>query len=343
MKEFIKRKTLGLFVKTNGLLSQKLLDHEGLILCFHRVMPQSEEGKLFNTSSLSVELSTLERTIRFFRNKGYGLISMDEVYENVQRRKRSKKFVAFTFDDGYFDNNSYLLPLMQAEEVPFIVYVATSLIDNNFVFWWYDLEEILAQHEELTIAGTTYAARTRAEKMTAFHSIRMWLIDSPDRASLHQKMNELERHRKDQTRTFNRQPMTWAQVKQIGDSRYGSIGAHSVQHLALAKQPSEAALWEMTESKKILESQIGRQVPHFAYPYGTTNECYKREYTLAKEAGYSTAVILGPGAVFNACYNYPFALPRITVGNHTTQQQLEYMHNGIYHFSRNGFNKTVAV
>ncbi len=47
------------------------------------------------------------------------------------------------------------------------------------------------------------------------------------------------------------------------------IGSHTVNHVMLGKTEVRAAISEIRESKMMLEDIIGRDVPHFAYPFGS--------------------------------------------------------------------------
>src|SRR6202011_509888 len=64
--------------------------------------------------------------------------------------------------------------------------------------------------------------------------------------------------------------MTWSQV--IAADRLGfTIGAHTMNHVALAADPTWRALAEMSQSKQALQQMVGHPVIEFAYPYGSFN------------------------------------------------------------------------
>src|SRR2546428_1987635 len=48
-----------------------------------------------------------------------------------------------------------------------------------------------------------------------------------------------------------------------------TIGAHTVDHVALAAQPATRASWEIRQSRLTLEGLLGHPVRDFAYPYGS--------------------------------------------------------------------------
>jgi peptidoglycan/xylan/chitin deacetylase (PgdA/CDA1 family) len=64
--------------------------------------------------------------------------------------------------------------------------------------------------------------------------------------------------------------MTWSQV--VAADRLGfTIGAHTMNHVALTSRSASSALWEMSESKRVLQVVLGHPVNEFAYPYGSFN------------------------------------------------------------------------
>ena len=80
--------------------------------------------------------------------------------------------------------------------------------------------------------------------------------------------------------------MTPSQVV-AADSMGFTIGAHTVDHVALAAQPPARATWEMKQSKLTLEGLLGHPVADFAYPYGSFNAY---DMAQAKSLGFETAV-----------------------------------------------------
>ena len=80
--------------------------------------------------------------------------------------------------------------------------------------------------------------------------------------------------------------MTPSQVV-AADGMGFTIGAHTVDHVALAAQTPARATWEMKQSKLALEQLLGHPVVDFAYPYGSFNQY---DMAQAKSLGFETAV-----------------------------------------------------
>jgi peptidoglycan/xylan/chitin deacetylase (PgdA/CDA1 family) len=80
--------------------------------------------------------------------------------------------------------------------------------------------------------------------------------------------------------------LNWAQIKTLQGSGLIEIGSHTVDHLQLASLNEAAQRFQIFESKRILEQNLGVSILSFCYPYGSFNTITER---LAIEAGYNNA------------------------------------------------------
>ena len=72
------------------------------------------------------------------------------------------------------------------------------------------------------------------------------------------------------------------------------IGAHSTTHPKLTMIPKEKAWEEISQSKTLLEAQLGAPVRSFCYPYGMVNNTVKQ---LVRDAGFSIGCSVDSGPV----------------------------------------------
>jgi peptidoglycan/xylan/chitin deacetylase (PgdA/CDA1 family) len=102
--------------------------------------------------------------------------------------------------------------------------------------------------------------------------------------------------------------MTPSQVV-AADGMGFNIGAHTVDHVALAAQTPSRASWEIRTSKATLETLLGHKVLDFAYPYGSFNAYDEAQ---AQSAGFETAVSTLYGTIHTA--GQLFYLSRMRLG-----------------------------
>jgi peptidoglycan/xylan/chitin deacetylase (PgdA/CDA1 family) len=106
---------------------------------------------------------------------------------------------------------------------------------------------------------------------------------------------------------------------EIREMQRGGItfGSHTQSHRALTRIPLEDAARELADSRKILESLVGRSVTSLCYPFAKQNHAIRN---LARKTGYNSAVI-GRGGT-NGVWTDQYALRRIKVDTATTIGQL---------------------
>lgn len=96
--------------------------------------------------------------------------------------------------------------------------------------------------------------------------------------------------------------MSWDQVREMNNYRTPSgqklftFGSHSLTHRPLGDLSGEEVLFEMRESKRILEKEIGEVVSTIALPFGSGAGSAK-VLEAAKESGYLAVRTSQPGAV----------------------------------------------
>ncbi|WP_295446149.1 polysaccharide deacetylase family protein, partial [uncultured Thiodictyon sp.] len=104
------------------------------------------------------------------------------------------------------------------------------------------------------------------------------------------------------------------------------LGAHTVSHPLLTDLPHDAARTEMRVSKERLEALGGRPVTHFAYPFGKRDCATPALRTLARECGFSSAVLAYGGPVYPDSNRY--ALPRLPFGDEDSLAALRLRASG---------------
>jgi peptidoglycan/xylan/chitin deacetylase (PgdA/CDA1 family) len=320
----------------------------GSILMLHHVRPPRDAAFQPN-SHLEVTPNFLRAMLAHLRSRGIDIITMDELHRRLTERDFSRRFACFTFDDGYRDNRDFALPVMREFDAPFTVHVASDFAQGAGNPWWIALEMVIAKASSVEAEIDGVARRidtsTLAAKHTAFDRLHDWLRASPGRDDLGREIGALcSRHGIDQAAICGELCMSWDELKSFAKEPLVGIGAHSVTHCNLAQQPDEIASQEMTTSRARIESALQRPVLHFAYPYGDKVAAGRREFALAKAAGFKTAVTTRPGMVFPESAEYPTALPRVSLnGNYQDERILSVLTSGTATAMWNGFRRVDAA
>jgi peptidoglycan/xylan/chitin deacetylase (PgdA/CDA1 family) len=267
---------------------------------------------------LEISKDHLEWLIQYFLAAGYDIISLDDIWRILQSGETPvNRFISFTFDDGYIDNYELVYPIFRKNGLPFAVYVTTAYLDGKSFPWWYPLEEILLGNDSVVFThrgrSYQYETATSIEKERAFHLIK-GLIQKTSGGDAVQLMEDLfGLYGVDVSRSLKEQMITWHQVEQMSLSGNVTIGAHSVNHHTLSRITDDEVLFEMKESRRVIESHIQKKVQHFSYPYGGPNEVGQREYELGETCYFRTMTTMRQANIMMDHRNYLERLPRVGV------------------------------
>jgi peptidoglycan/xylan/chitin deacetylase (PgdA/CDA1 family) len=110
--------------------------------------------------------------------------------------------------------------------------------------------------------------------------------------------------------------MTWPEIAQMAKSPLATIGAHTVNHVMLAKWSAGEVREEMKRSREVIEASLGVRCEHFAFPVGDKGSAGPREFQLARDLGFKTAVTTRPGVLYPEHREHLTALPRVSLNGH---------------------------
>jgi peptidoglycan/xylan/chitin deacetylase (PgdA/CDA1 family) len=296
----------------------------GAILTLHHVRPPHDEGFQPNRL-LEIDPRFLDRLIIHLRGRGIELVSIDEVRRRLIERDFRRQFVAITFDDGYRDNLEHAWPVLKRLEVPFALYIATSFPDRLGELWWIALEQVVAKSDRLVLeidgAARFFNCASVAAKRNVFSDVYWWLRSIEDENSFRRAVRDIcARYGVDLKAPCARLCMDWAEISRIAGDPLCTIGAHTVTHCFLTKVSGEVARSEMKRSAEVIGAALGKTPEHFAFPYG---EAGPREFEIAAEVGFKTAVTTRAGVLVPELRGHLTALPRISLNGHF--QALRYL------------------
>ena len=314
--------------------ARPLTQGRGAILMFHHVRPSGGEEFAPNRL-LEITPQFLDTVLTTVKENGFDIISLDEAIQRLRHegRRRDKPFVALTFDDGYRDNRDYALPVMRRHNAPFTMFVTSGFADRTSPLWWIDLEEAIRglSRVKTTIAGATFerSARTPDEKQAVFDEIYWLLRPAPEERLLRVVADLAAQAGVDSSAVASKLCMDWDELRGYAADPLCTIGAHTMTHPMLAKLDEAFARAEIDLGRRAIEENLGMDVCHLAYPVGDPGSAGAREFALAAELGFASAVTTRPGMVFTEHSEHLMALPRLSVnGNWQDRRYLEVLLTG---------------
>jgi peptidoglycan/xylan/chitin deacetylase (PgdA/CDA1 family) len=113
-----------------------------LFLCWHSI---AKDGPEF----LSISPELFEAQLRLLRRQGYVSSTSVELRELADRRHSDARRVFLTFDDGYVDNFTHALPLLQAHGFTAIFFVLPGHLDSGRALDWPAVAPARRRHPEI--------------------------------------------------------------------------------------------------------------------------------------------------------------------------------------------------
>jgi peptidoglycan/xylan/chitin deacetylase (PgdA/CDA1 family) len=320
----------------------------GSILTLHHVRPARPE-RFRPNQFLEITPEFLEGVLQRLQRDKFDLVSIDEVHRRLTERDFKRPFVALTLDDGYRDNKTCAYPIFKKYGIPFTVFVATSFPDRRGQLWWVALESIVAANDTIIVemAGKEcrLACGSVADKHTVYLKLRGWLASRPSEAEMLASMRDLTvRYGVDMPAICGSLCMTWAEIAELAADPLVTIGAHTVNHIMLGRADEQSVRSEFKTARADLEARLGREVRHLAYPYGDARAAGPREYAIAAELGFETAVTTRPSMLFPEHAAHLTALPRITLsGEFQRERYVDVLVSGTATAFWNGFRRLQAA
>lgn len=309
----------------------------------HRVIPDSGRTRIHNHLSLEISPEHLENIILYFKKRNYEFISLDVISDwLVENKETDKRFVIFTFDDGYRDNLEYAWPVLRKHGVPFTIYITNSFPEKHALLWWYILEDLILNVTCIDYSFITGRVKQSCSgiraKEKAFNAVRNHILRMNDENLSVDLERFFSDYGFDVNYLSNELTLSWDNISELAKDPLVSIGSHTLNHYNLMNLTDEKAWSEITESKRIIESQISRRVLHFCYPLGKYG---KREQEMVRRSGFRTATTIKTANIFTDHSEHLFSLPRIQVNALTTEKVLDLQVNGFFPAILNRFKPVI--
>jgi peptidoglycan/xylan/chitin deacetylase (PgdA/CDA1 family) len=199
----------------------------------------------------------------------------------------------------------------------------------------------------LVIAGRDrkFDCRTVAEKRALYDELYWWLRSRSTETELREVVRNLAAfYHVDIAAFCDELCMSWSELAQLANDPLVTFGAHTVSHPMLAKLEKGTVRAEMDLSRSVIEAALAVRPQHLSYPFGDRSSAGAREFEVAAELGFKTAVTTRPGVLFAAHRDHLMALPRISLnGDYQRIRYVRVLLSGAATAMWNGFRRLDAA
>lgn len=230
----------------------------------------------------------------------------------MPKEDNEKDFVLLTFDDGYRNNLTTALPVIEKFEKKAIIFITTEFISRKAYPYELELASVIEHRDGLIVPDRKMSIDIgdRSSEECTYQRLRRPLKTKSHaaREAFMEKLAVLNGYKRDR---FQDEPiLSWEEVIELDRHSLVTIGAHTRTHPVLTRRFPWTAYREMKSSKQVLERMLGREVKHFSYPYGRNNILVR---TLARLAGFRWAFTTERRRIENLSTCNPMALPRLDI------------------------------
>jgi peptidoglycan/xylan/chitin deacetylase (PgdA/CDA1 family) len=312
------------FLGAYAFLRSKYTGSQVAIIFYHKVSARKD---CWSVEALDPDI--FEGQIRYLC-RNYRILSLRELLASLNVGELpKKKAVAITFDDGYKDNYLHAYPILRKYHVPATIFLASGSIGGRDLFWWdkvgYAVWHAGVRQIQLAELGN-YQLESDIDRRHAALAILERLKGLPDwrkNLLIRELINRAEADIPDGL--GEQLILSWEEVIEM--SRNGiDFGAHTVTHPILLNLPTELARWEIAQSKKDVETRIGKRVHFFAYPDGQFNA---QIADMVREVGFIGACAAYPSWISSTAN--PYELGRIAgCEDHGNEDVFKFLLSGLW-------------
>jgi len=283
------------------------------ILIYHRVLPEPDAMRPGEPDA--------ERFARQMEWVGalFRVLPLGEAVQRLRDGTLPARAACITFDDGYADNHQVALPILRRLGLPATFFVATGFLGGGRMFND-TVIELLRRSPEGTLDLTTeglghHPIGSVEDRLAAVGA----LLRRIKYATLEEREEWLERLAARIPAELPQDLMM--QPGQVADLvRQGmEVGAHTVNHPILSREPEARVRAEIEQSRDELSRMTGARIGLFAYPNGRLGDDFSGTHAeIVRELGFDAAVTTHTGAARRG--TDPCMLPRFTPWDRTRQR-----------------------
>jgi peptidoglycan/xylan/chitin deacetylase (PgdA/CDA1 family) len=296
----------------------------GVIFMLHSVV---DDDAFYPEAMLRCPVGRLDWILRWLKANGFAFVTLDEAIARLEQ-PHAAPFAAFTCDDGYADNLTHALPLMERHNTPFTVFVTTGMMTGEIDAWWLGLSRLIATHDSIELADKRLDCSGRTAKTRTFRVIESMI--HANYALLPEVKRLIAANGIDCHALASQEGLSREQLRELAAHPLVTIGGHTTTHIALAQATAPAVDKEMRDNRVFLEGVVQTPIRHFAYPFGNLEACGAREAKIAAAAGFRSAVTTRRGTLFPEHRQHLHELPREPLTYEETPSSMRCKVDGFY-------------
>lgn len=252
-----------------------------------------------------IDALRFEQQIRVL-TRWFNVLPLSDAVRRLRERTLPGRAACIAFENGYADNASVALPILQRYRVPATFFVASGFLDGGCM-WKDAVIDVVrsATGDRLNLTSSGFATYDLGCPVRRRAVIDM-LIDTLGRLPHGERLERI----RSMARSFAPTMMTSDEVLALHRSGM-EIGAQTVSHPVLTSISNADARAEIANGRARLQEIIQAPVRLFAYPSGKPGQDFEvRHVHMLRSQGFDAAITSASGAARHD--TDPMLLPRFT-------------------------------
>lgn len=231
-----------------------------------------------------------EKQLIYFKNN-FNIIPLSEAFEKKEKKGNKKKSITISFDDGFKNNLTVALPLLEKHKIPATFFISTTLFTNEiapYFLWSEAIAAISYFYKNETIKIDQYSFKNLYDCKYELNIIDFIKNSDYKKRDLYLKELIKKYHLVDKINTLPEEVwklMNKEELLLFSKSPIVNIGSHGHLHYNLGVIDEKKAKEDLKISKNILEENLKLTIDSIAYPDGSYNNKIK---DISESLGYKT-------------------------------------------------------
>lgn len=245
------------------------------VLAYHRINDLPDAGFPFNDEIISATADAFRAQLKWLA-RYFQVINHHDLLSYQQGELHfNKPPCLITFDDGYADNQTVALPILQEMGMTATVFVTTGAIDQQELFWFdkvaYWINHIRPQMLRLDAGRFVMEVSTDNRKRVR-QAIGRYLasVSEPHRLLFLQELEAVSGLSIPTEVAELAKPLSWEQARSLSAGGI-ELGVHTVAHGFLDRMTPAEIESELLTAKQRLQAETGQTSISLSYPTGHYN------------------------------------------------------------------------
>jgi peptidoglycan/xylan/chitin deacetylase (PgdA/CDA1 family) len=249
--------------------------NELTILLYHGVTKCRSIG-IENASKKHISLNDYHEQMLFLK-KHANILSMDDVINHYKENLSfPERAVAITFDDGFENNYTNCLPIIDEMNISTTFYISSGMIDSDEMFWVDKIEDCinLTSQKEIQVESNGKSLlldlKSNESKIISLMKIKKIckLANNESKDDLIEQVISQTKVNPSIDHAENYKVLNWNQLKEMHGNEAVIIGGHSLKHEILSSLSDNHMKENIKESLRLLNSNLMTITNHYSYPEG---------------------------------------------------------------------------